>query len=86
MEMAVDHLKNLRRLREILRNQRRELVATMAGARKEPTKFAPLVELQEACDAVEWALEMKLPRRRKAKENEPRPVRGIVRAIKFRSG
>jgi hypothetical protein len=40
--MAVDHLKNLRRLREILRKQRRELVATMAGARKEPTKFAPL--------------------------------------------
>jgi hypothetical protein len=57
LEMAVDHLKNLRRLREILRKQRRELVATMVGARKEPTKFAPLVELQEACDAVEWALE-----------------------------
>jgi hypothetical protein len=55
--MAVDHLKNLRRLREVLRKQRRELVATMAGAKKEPTKFASLVELQEACDAVEWALE-----------------------------
>jgi hypothetical protein len=55
--MAVDHLKNLRKLREILRRQRRELVATMVGAKKEPTKFAPLVELQEACDAVEWALE-----------------------------
>ncbi|HKD25061.1 MAG TPA: hypothetical protein VKC66_03985 [Xanthobacteraceae bacterium] len=55
--MAVDHLKNLRRLREILRKQRRDLVATMVGAKKELTKFAPLVELQEACDAVEWALE-----------------------------
>jgi len=55
--MAVDHHENLRRLREILRKQRRELVATMVGAKKEPTKFAPLVELQEACDAVEWALE-----------------------------
>jgi hypothetical protein len=29
----------------------------MVGGKKEPTKFAPLVELQEACDAVEWALE-----------------------------
>jgi hypothetical protein len=56
-QMAVDHLKNLRRLRELLRKQRRELVAAMVGAKKEPTKFAPLVELQEACDAVEWALE-----------------------------
>jgi hypothetical protein len=55
--MAVDHVKNLRRLREILRKQRRELVSTMTGAKKEPTKFAPLVELQHACDAVEWALE-----------------------------
>ncbi len=53
LQMAVDHLKNLRRLREILRKQRRELVATMVGARKKPTKFAPLVELQEACNAVE---------------------------------
>jgi len=55
--MAVDHLKNLRRLREILRKQRRKLVATMVGAKREPTKFASLVELQEACDAVEWALD-----------------------------
>jgi hypothetical protein len=29
----------------------------MVGAKKEPTKFAPLVELQQACDAVEWALD-----------------------------
>jgi hypothetical protein len=49
--------KNLRRLREILRKQRCELVATKVGARNEPTTFAPLMELQEACDAVEWALE-----------------------------
>ena len=55
--MAVDHLKNLRRLREILRKQRRELVTTIVGAKKEPTKFERLVELQKACDAVEWALE-----------------------------
>ena len=55
--MEGDHLKNLKTLREMLRKRRRELVATMVGARKEPTKFAPLVELQEACDAVEWALE-----------------------------
>jgi hypothetical protein len=55
--MAVDDVANLRRLREILRGRRRKLVAAMVGGKKEPTKFAPLVELQEACDAVEWALE-----------------------------
>ena len=55
--MTVEHLKDLKRLREILRKQRRKLVATMVGAKKEPTKFARLVELQEACDAVQWALE-----------------------------
>ena len=57
LQMAVDHLKDLKRLREILRKQRRKLVATMVGAKREPTKFARLVELQEACDAVQWALE-----------------------------
>jgi len=57
LQMAVNHLKDLKRLREILRKQRRKLIATMVGAKKEPTKFAPLVELQEACDAVQWALE-----------------------------
>jgi hypothetical protein len=55
--MEVDHLDNLRKLREMLRRQRRELVATMVGAKKEPTKFVTLVELQQACDAVEWALD-----------------------------
>jgi hypothetical protein len=55
--MAVDHLKDLERLRAILRKQRRKLVATMVSAKKEPTKFTSLVELQEACDAVQWALE-----------------------------
>jgi hypothetical protein len=55
--MMVDHVNNLRRLRELLRKQRRELVMTMLDAKKEPTKFAPLVELQEVCDAVEWALD-----------------------------
>jgi len=55
--MAVDHIKNLRALREILRKRRRKLIAAMVGAKKETTKFAPLVQLQEACDAVEWALE-----------------------------
>jgi hypothetical protein len=53
LEDGVDHLSNLRKLREILRRQRRELVAAMVGAKKEPTKFAPLVELQQACDAVD---------------------------------
>jgi hypothetical protein len=57
LQMAVDHLKDLKRLREILRKQRRKLVATMLGAKKEPTKFTRLAELQEACDAVQWALE-----------------------------
>ena len=55
--MAVDHIKNLRAIRAILRRQRRKLVAKMIGAKKEPTKFLPLVQLQEACDAVEWAIE-----------------------------
>ncbi len=53
----VDHVNNLKKLRELLRKQRRELVVAMLDARKEPTKFAPLVELQEACDAVEFALD-----------------------------
>jgi hypothetical protein len=58
MHMTVDHqLKNLKRLREILRRQRRDLVAGMVDAKKEPTKFAPVVELQQACDAVEWTLD-----------------------------
>ncbi len=56
-QMIVDHVNNLKRLRELLRKQRRELVVAMLDAKKEPTKFAPLVELQEACDAVEWALD-----------------------------
>jgi hypothetical protein len=55
--MMVDHVNNLKRLRELLRKQRRELVIAMLDAKKEPTKFAPLVELQEACDAVEFALD-----------------------------
>jgi hypothetical protein len=29
----------------------------MVDAKKEPKNFAPLVELQQACDAVEWALD-----------------------------
>jgi hypothetical protein len=55
--MEGDHLRNLRKLREMLRKQRRELVAAMVDAKKEPKNFAPLVELQQACDAVEWALD-----------------------------
>jgi hypothetical protein len=55
--MEGDHLENLRMLREMLRKQRRELVAAMVDAKKEPKNFAPLVELQQACDAVEWALD-----------------------------
>jgi hypothetical protein len=56
-QMAVDDVANLRRLREILRDRRRKLVTKMVGGKKEPKNLAPLVELQEACDAVEWALE-----------------------------
>ena len=81
--MAVDHLKDLKRLREILRKQRRKLVATMVGAKREPTKFARLVELQEACDAVQWALEDEAT---VAKDDEPRPVRGILRENVVRGG
>ena len=69
--MTADHIKNLRRLREILRKQRRELVATMIGAKKEPTKFAPLVELQEACDAVGWALDDEAAAAKEGENNEP---------------
>src|SRR6516165_4512600 len=81
--MAVDHLKNLRRLREILRKQRRKLVATMIGAQKEPTKFAPLVELQEACDAVEWALDDEAAAAKEGENNEP-AHRGMARPVGFR--
>lgn len=55
--MTADHVDNLKRLQELLRKQRRELVVAMLDAKKGPTKFAPLVELQEACDAVEFALD-----------------------------
>jgi hypothetical protein len=55
--MEGDHLKNLMTLREMLRKQRRQLVAAMVDAKTEPKYFAPLVELQQACDAVEWALD-----------------------------
>jgi hypothetical protein len=55
--MEGDHLENLRKLREMVRRQRRELVAAMVDAKKEPKNFAPLVELQQACDAVEWAMD-----------------------------
>lgn len=54
--MAANDVANLRTLREILRERRRKLVATMVTGKK-PTKLVPLIELQEACDAVEWALE-----------------------------
>jgi hypothetical protein len=53
----MDHVKNLKRLRETLRKQRRKMVATMATAKKEPTAFKRLVDLQAAFDAVDWALE-----------------------------
>jgi len=69
--MTVDHIENLRRLREILRKQRRKLVATMIGAKKEPTKFAPLVQLQEACDAVEWAIDDETAAVKEGENNEP---------------
>jgi hypothetical protein len=36
--------------------------------KKDPTNFAPLVELQEACDAVDWALEDEAAA---AKKDEP---------------
>jgi hypothetical protein len=67
-QMAVADVANLRRLREILRDRRRKLVAKMVGGKKEPTNFAPLVELQEACDAVQWALEDEAAA---AKKDEP---------------
>jgi hypothetical protein len=55
--MAIDHITNLTKVREILRKRRRKLIATLATAKREPTKFDRLVELQQVCDAVEWALE-----------------------------
>jgi acyl-CoA reductase-like NAD-dependent aldehyde dehydrogenase len=55
--MATDDVANLLTLRESLRERRRKLVATMVADKKKPTKLVSLVELQEACDAVEWALE-----------------------------
>jgi hypothetical protein len=55
--MAVNDVVNLQRLREILRERRRKLAATMVAGKKEPTKFAAFIELQDACDAVECALE-----------------------------
>jgi hypothetical protein len=67
--MAVEDVANLRRLREILRDRRRKLVAKMLGGKKEPKSFEPLVELQEACDAVEWALEDEAAA---AKKDQPR--------------
>lgn len=67
--MAVDDVENLRRLREILRDRRRKLVTKMVTGKKKPTTFVPLVELQVACDPVEWALEDEVTA---AKKDEPR--------------
>jgi hypothetical protein len=53
----MDHVKNLKKLRETIRKQRRKIVATIASAKKEPTTFKRLVDIQAAFDAVEWALE-----------------------------
>jgi hypothetical protein len=53
----MDHVKNLKKLRETIRNQRRKTVATIASGKKEPTTYKRLVDLQAAFDAVEWALE-----------------------------
>jgi hypothetical protein len=36
--------------------RRKCLASWSRGAKKKPTKFAPPVQLQEACDAVDWAL------------------------------
>jgi hypothetical protein len=68
--MAVDDVANLLRLREILRDRRRKLVATMVGGKKQSMKFAPFVELQEACDAVEWAIEDEAASAAKTKDGE----------------
>jgi hypothetical protein len=57
VQMAADDVANLESLREIVRQRRRKLVAAMVASKKGPTKFSPLVEIQEACDAIEWALE-----------------------------
>jgi hypothetical protein len=53
----MDHVKNLEKLREIVRKQRRKLVATMVKSKKEPTAFKRLTEIQAACDALDWALD-----------------------------
>ena len=70
--MEGDHLKNLKTLREMLRKRRRKLVAAMVDAEKEPKNLAPLVELQQACDAVEWALDDETDAAKEAKESESR--------------
>jgi hypothetical protein len=53
----MDHVRNLKKIRETIRKQRRETVAKIASAKREPTTFKRLVDLQAAFDAVEWALE-----------------------------
>ena len=53
----MDHVRNLKKLRETIRKQRRKIVATIASAKKEPTTFKRLVGLQAAFDSVEWSLE-----------------------------
>jgi hypothetical protein len=75
VHIADDPIRDLRSIREILRKQRRVLVAKMVSAKKEPTKFTPLIQLQQACDAVEWALDDEASA---AKETEKRtqPVVG----------
>jgi hypothetical protein len=86
--MAVDRLKNLRRLREMLRKQRRATRIDCHNGRcqdQEPIKFAPLAELQQDCDAVEWAGRSCRGEGRRRKMR-PRPILGIVREMWFEVG
>jgi hypothetical protein len=72
LQMAVDHLKDLKRLREILRKQRRKLVATMVGARRNQRNLRHWWNSRRPAMQCNGHLRTKLPQPRKAKDNEPR--------------
>jgi hypothetical protein len=66
-----DHVENLNKLRKLLVEERRKLVAKMVGSKHKPTnKLGPLVEIRHALRAVDEAIEeeeTKTPSPRKAK-------------------
>jgi hypothetical protein len=72
-----DHAGDLNKLRKLLVEERRKLVAKMVGSKHKLTKLGPLVEIRHALRAVDEAIEeeeTKAPSPRKAPAHHPASV------------